>query len=79
MACGSSIGPPKASDCQYGPTARRFDPEIDHGRLIGESNMSQEFIRLTATEAVSRLRQRELSPLDLIDAAAAALPKSSPR
>ena len=41
--------------------------------------MIQEFIRLTATEAVSRLRQRELSPLDLIDAAAAALPKSSPR
>jgi amidase len=78
MACGSSIGPPKASDCQYGPTARRFDPEIDHGRLIGESNMSQEFIRLTATEAVSRLRQRELSPLDLIDAAAARIAEVEP-
>jgi amidase len=33
--------------------------------------MSEELIRLTATEAVSRLRRREISPLDLIDAAAA--------
>ena len=31
---------------------------------------SDELIRLTATEAVARLRKREISPLELIDAAA---------
>lgn len=31
--------------------------------------MSEELIRLTATEAVARLKSREISPLDLIDAA----------
>ena len=31
--------------------------------------MSDDLIRLTATEAVARLRRREISPLDLIDAA----------
>ena len=33
--------------------------------------MNDELIRLTATEAVARLRRREISPLELIDAAAA--------
>jgi len=32
---------------------------------------ADELVRLTATEAVARLRRREISPLDLIDAAAA--------
>lgn len=32
---------------------------------------SDELIRLTATEAVSRLRRKEISPVELIDAAAA--------
>src|SRR4029079_15928662 len=32
---------------------------------------SDELIRLTATEAVARLRRREISPLELIDAAVA--------
>ena len=33
--------------------------------------MNDELIRLTATEAVARLRRREITPLELIDAAAA--------
>ncbi len=33
--------------------------------------MSDELMRLTATEAVAKLQRREISPLDLIDAAAA--------
>jgi amidase len=33
--------------------------------------MNDELIRLTATEAVARLKRREISPLDLIEAAAA--------
>lgn len=33
--------------------------------------MSQDLIRMTATEAVARLRKREVSPLELIDAAEA--------
>ncbi len=33
--------------------------------------VNNELVRLTATEAVARLRRREISPLDLIDAAAA--------
>lgn len=32
--------------------------------------MTEDLIRMTATEAVARLRRREISPLDLIDAAA---------
>ena len=32
---------------------------------------NEELVRLTATEAVARLRRREISPLELIDAAAA--------
>jgi len=31
--------------------------------------MSDDLIRLTGTEAVARLKRREISPLDLIDAA----------
>ncbi|MFC7540491.1 hypothetical protein ACFQU2_14830 [Siccirubricoccus deserti] len=31
--------------------------------------MPDDLIRLTATEAVARLKRREISPLDLIDAA----------
>ncbi len=31
--------------------------------------MSDDLIRITATEAVARLKRREISPLDLIDAA----------
>ena len=34
-------------------------------------NTNQDLVRLTATEAVARLRRREISPLELIDAAAA--------
>ena len=33
--------------------------------------MANELIRMTATEAVARLRKREISPLELIDAAEA--------
>ena len=40
--------------------------------------MSDELIRLTATEAVSRLRGREISPLELIDAAAARIAAVEP-
>ena len=40
--------------------------------------MSDELIRLTATEAVSRLRSREISPLELIDAAAARIAAVEP-
>ena len=40
--------------------------------------MSDELIRLTATEAVARLRRREISPLDLIDAAAARIAAVEP-
>jgi amidase len=57
---------------------RRFDPECDHGRLIGECAMNNELIRLTATEAVARLRRREISPLDLIEAAAARIAEVEP-
>ena len=40
--------------------------------------MSDELIRLTATEAVARLRRREISPLDLIEAAAARIAAVEP-
>ena len=40
--------------------------------------MSDELIRLTATEVVSRLRSREISPLELIDAAAARIAAVEP-
>ena len=40
--------------------------------------MADELIRLTATEAVARLRRREISPLDLIDAAAARIAAVEP-
>ncbi len=40
--------------------------------------MTQDLIRLTATEAVARLRTREISPLDLIDAAAARIAAVEP-
>ena len=40
--------------------------------------MSDELIRLTATEAVARLRAREITPLDLIDAAAARIARVEP-
>ena len=40
--------------------------------------MSDELIRLTATEAVARLKRREISPLDLIDAAAARIAAVEP-
>ena len=40
--------------------------------------MSDELIRLTATEAVVRLRGREISPLELIDAAAARIAAVEP-
>ena len=40
--------------------------------------MSNELIRLTATEVVARLRRREISPLDLIDAAAARIAAVEP-
>jgi amidase len=41
--------------------------------------MSDELVRLTATEAVRRLRQKELSPLELIDAAAARIAEVEPQ
>ena len=34
--------------------------------LVGD--MSNEFINMTATEAVARLRSKEVSPLDLVEA-----------
>jgi amidase len=40
--------------------------------------MSEELIRMTATEAVARLRKREISPLDLIDAAEARIAAVEP-
>src|SRR5271166_19158 len=40
--------------------------------------MSDELVRLTATEAVARLRRREISPLDLIEAAAARIAAVEP-
>ena len=40
--------------------------------------MPNELIRLTATEAVARLRAREITPLDLIDAAAARIAEVEP-
>ena len=40
--------------------------------------MSDDLIRLTATEAVARLRRREISPLELIDAAAARIAAVEP-
>ena len=41
--------------------------------------MTQDLIRMTATEAVSRLRKREISPLDLIDAAEARIAEVEPQ
>ena len=41
--------------------------------------MGDELIRLTATEAVARLRRREISPLDLIEAAGGAHRRRSNR
>src|SRR6476659_9166653 len=58
--------------------ARRCDPGRDHGRLIGTRRMHDELTRLTATEAVARLRRREISPLDLIEAAAARIAAVEP-
>src|SRR3984893_17535150 len=58
--------------------ARRFDPRHDQRRLIGICRMNHELIRLTATEAVGRLKRREISPLDLIDAAAARIAEVEP-
>jgi amidase len=40
--------------------------------------MNHELIRLTATEAVGRLKRREISPLDLVDAAAARIAEVEP-
>ena len=40
--------------------------------------MSDDLIRLTATEAVARLRRREVSPLDLVEAAAARIAAVEP-
>ena len=40
--------------------------------------MTDEMTRLTATEAVARLRQREISPLELIEAAAARIAAVEP-
>lgn len=40
--------------------------------------MNDELTRLTATEAVAQLRRREISPLDLIDAAAARIAAVEP-
>ena len=40
--------------------------------------MSDDLIRLTATEAVARLRRREVSPLELVEAAAARIAKVEP-
>src|ERR1700728_2472227 len=40
--------------------------------------MSDELIRLSATEAVAKLRRGEISPLDLIDAAAARIASVEP-
>src|SRR6201989_2789765 len=40
--------------------------------------MSDELTRLPATEAVARLKRREISPLDLIDAAAARIAQVEP-
>lgn len=40
--------------------------------------MSDDLIRMTATEAVAALRKREISPLDLIDAAAARIAAVEP-
>ena len=41
--------------------------------------MAQDLIRMTATEAVARLRKREISPLDLIDAAEARIAEVEPQ
>jgi amidase len=41
--------------------------------------MSNELIRLTAVEAVARLKKKELSPLDLVDAAAARIAEIEPQ
>ena len=40
--------------------------------------MPDDLIRLTATEAVARLKRREISPLELIDAAAARIAAVEP-
>src|SRR6202790_2904120 len=40
--------------------------------------MPQDLIRMTATEAVARLREREISPLELIDAAEARIAEVEP-
>ena len=40
--------------------------------------MSNDLIRLTATQAVARLQRREISPLDLIEAAAARIAEVEP-
>ncbi len=41
--------------------------------------MAQDLIRMTATEAVARLRKREISPLDLIDAAESRIAEVEPQ
>ncbi len=43
-----------------------------------EFRMSDEMIRLTATEAVARLRRGEVSPLELVEAAAARIAAVEP-
>jgi amidase len=43
-----------------------------------EASMTQDLIRLTATEAVARLRKRDISPLELLDAAEARIAEVEP-
>src|SRR3954466_1505631 len=41
--------------------------------------MTQDLIRMSATEAVARLQRREISPLELIDAAEARIAEVEPQ
>jgi len=45
----------------------------------GEVHMAHDLIRLSATEAIERLRRRDISPLDLIDAAEARIAEMEPQ
>ena len=47
---------------------KQFRSRIDFIKVLQNDDTSDELIKLTATEAVARLRSKEVSPLDLVEA-----------
>jgi amidase len=46
----------------------KFEKNVVVGRNLGMVASTDDFIKMTATEAVARLRSKEVSPLDLVEA-----------